>query len=538
MDKTNPVTSAIAENARRIIASQGQRIASRLAPLLSAAEDGVGMAAEILKRTVLGRGHINFGLLRQMLEGSSPADASSAATPSAPDIEPAQKDGEPEAPSGPTGYELEAPPDESEIILPAYMTEHEALKRARRPDLEIAGRTPVEILEEIFEGMEYARVQRSENKPLAIGELASRELADRAGKLVLEGLREARRNGIRVIPPPSSEKYDELLENIVGMKPPVLEAWKSWEYWRIALAHQFAGLLVGRRNTRPPAGWSAKLERAIESRRAWYQSLSSFGVEDADIESAIRRIHGRSGFDDLRALAELRRFARPDDEDLMKNPHSATLLASAIIMLHAEAPRMDEDDFLRLLPHYAYPMTAEGALRMLGEQNPVADSFMLQRARAMLTWHMHPSDGQVESISAFVRKGGAHFRELDKFTRDILGVRSEDLLVRIGELASEGFAVEYLARDLMDAFPGQVEIDLEKLRHASKADSAEEDDVGDGPSYGGVIGPVPEDGGGTMKADTAAAETKSAEAAAGNTVSGGQMALALPIIGTSFKPTR
>jgi len=533
MDKTNPVTQAIAENARRLIASQGQKIAQRLAPLLSAAEDGVGMAAEILKRTVLGRGHINFELLRQMIEGESRASA-----PSVPDVEPARQAPPPNAPSGPVRYERDAPSDDSDIVLPAYMTEHEALKRVRRPDLDITGRTPVEILEETFEGMEYARAQRSEKEPFAIGELASRELAERAGRLVLEGLREARRNGIRVPPPPSSEKYDELLENIVGMKPQVLEAWKSWEYWRIALACQFAGLLVGRRNTRPPAGWSAKLERVIEGRRAWYQSLSSFGVEDADIEKAIKRIHGRGGFDDLRALAELRRFAKPDDEGLMRNPHSALLLASAVIMLHAEAPEMDEDDFLRLLPHYAYPMTAEGALRMLREQNPVADRFMLQRARAMLTWHMHPSDEQVESISAFVRKGGAHFRELDAFTRDMLGVKVEDLLVRIGELASQGLAVEHLARDLMDAFPGQVKLDLEKLRKTSKAQPAEEDEDVEERSYGGTMMPVPEDGGG-MKADAAEAESRSAEAAAGHTVNGGeQMALALPMTVTSIKPVK
>lgn len=534
MTGKSPIPPAIAENARRIIANESRKMQMRLAPLIGAAEDGFAIATEILNIAVLKPGRVHIERLKRLLEGYALSDSKPAASASTADDAVETPRAAADAAAGPAQYEQDEADEGHDFVFPPYMTENEALKRVNDPELDLIGRTPEDVLKDIFEGMEYARQQRSENKPFLILELANRELAERLGLVTLDGLRDARRNGIKVLPPPSSEKYDELLENIVGFKPETLDAWRSWEYWRIALAYQFAGILIGRRNPKPPPGWIMSLERAIGSRAAWYESLSSEGVEDADIEKAIRRFYRNGGFDDLRALAELRRFAKADDEELMQNPHSAGLMASAIKMLHAEAPSMNEDDFLRLLPHYAYPMTVESAAAMLKRENTFVDLTMRRKAEAFLMWHAHPSDAQSEFIASRVRQGGVGYEDLDRFCRDTFGVGAKDMEEKVWELARDGIYAEPLAQDLMEAFPGRIEFDLDALRDAAKSPPAPEEDEEE-PATGRIMRAPVDEGGETMKADAGGAGSKSADAV-GQQAKNGNAQLALSAFITGAKP--
>jgi hypothetical protein len=502
MSKINPVAAAIASNARRIIEAEGEKVLERLAPLLSLASDGFEMAADILRNAVVKPGRVRFDLLGKLMNDSPPTAAIRVDAPHS------AIDGDIQ----PTVYEWEGPTAEPDIVLPPYITEREALKRAAQSNLDLIKKTPAEVEEEIFRGMEYARVQLSEGEPFPILDLVRRAMAERMGNLLIDGLSPPDRTSIEIPPQPSSEKYNETLVHVIGFKPEVLEEWQSWPYWKGTLAYQFAGILtmVWRiRNTRDPID---QIENAIEAKRQWYNALAIFDVDDADIEKAIGRIYGGKGFEDLRAIAELRRFVKPNDESLMQNPHSAALLARAITMLHQLDTTIDEDRFMSALPAYAYPMTVEGALVMLRAENTRVDLSMRRRAQAILTWHMHPSQEQVESIESLVRGSGSKFRDLENFCRRMINVGADDLVQKVRSLNEEGLFVEPLVRDILQTFPGETE--FRGIMRSTGADDVEADED---------------------KKEAAAAE--SADAAAEQAAKGAeQLTLGLAVAATTIKP--
>lgn len=493
----------------------------RLAPLLSAAEDGIGFAAEILMEAVLRQGRVNYRRLRRLLKGFALASDESAV-----DVNHHEPSVAATSATEFANSTIETVGHGDDFILPPYINEHHALKLISSSDLNMTGKTPTEILDGIFEGIEYARAQRSENKPFSILQLVSRGLAEKAGLVILGGLNES---GVKLPPPPHSEKYDQLLTKIVGFKPEVLDAWKSWDYWRISLAYQFAGILYDPEETKPSHDLIERIEHATELKRIWYTSLAEFGVEDADIEKAVKKYHRNGGFNDLRALAELRRFVKPDDEELMQNPHSAALLASAIIALHAQDYSLGEDKFLKLLPHYAYPMTIESVARMLKDDNPLVTLYMRRKAEASLIWHADTSDEKIEFMASRVRLGGFHYTDPDKFSRDTFGVPASDLREKVLNMAREGFFAEPLAFDIMEAFPGRIEFDLDAMRSAAKS-------TDDETKFGGITRSAKAAADDDVEDDEEAAAEESAEAAAEQTMKGAeQLTLGLSVLGTSGK---
>jgi hypothetical protein len=500
--KPNPVTRTIVENARRIIADEGDKVVERLAPLVSLAQDGFEFAVEILRQAVVKPGKVRADLLGKMANASAVSPKMRIDDPHS-DFAGEVKE---------TIYLHEETADEPEIVLPPYMTAHEAIKRARNDELELIKLTPVEVEEDVFRGMEYARVQRAESEPFSILDLVRREMADRMGALLIEEFSSPSRTGIEIPPPPTSERYDEMLVNVVGFKPEVLKEWQSWPFWKGVLAYQFAGILtkVWRiRNARDPI---AQLEAAVEAKGKWYEALSMFDIDDADIEKAILRLYGDRGFDELRATAELRRFVKPNDESLMTNPHSAALLARGIIKLHDIDPILGEDRFMSVLPPYAYPMTVESALAMLGAENTRVDVFMRRRAQSILNWHRYPSDEQVESLASLIGGSASQFKDLEGFCRRMLGVGAEDLKQKLSTLSEEGFPVEPLAKDIMEIFPH--EKGFEGIVRDTKAGDAEADE------------------------DEAALEAaaKSADAAAAQSATSAQLEIGLSALGASIKP--
>jgi len=500
------MVEGILDRSREVLATERPDLLDALEPLMDAADAGNRHALDVFIRAVAGPGGVDERLLAKLLAGLVSASPTG--------LPPRRFDPKQITPVG-------------DIKLPPDMTEMTALKRVVSEDFEFTKRTPAEIDVEVFKGIEYAKEARvNQEIPITTGDKVMMALAERVGRFTIDAFRAARENGVEIPPPPTSEAYDEILVKMVGFEPDVLAAWKSWTHWKSVLAYQFVGILTNDITySRDPV---ERLERAIDSKDKWYEALAMFGLEDADIERAFARFYKNAGgYDDVRALGELRRFAKPEDESLMQNPAAAGQLGAAVMALHKADPSLGQDRFMELLPHYAYPMTMESCLAMLGRENPGFNGFYLFKARAILAWHMDPSTEQIDSLSSIVRQAGRKFKELDSFCRQMLGVRTLDLLDKIADLARQGYYPEPLALEIQDAFPRQVEFDLDAMRKAAEGAEGEAEFAGIARSpkaHGGE-----EDGG-------AAAGVESADAAAAQSIKAAeQLALSFAVVATPVK---
>lgn len=214
------------------------------------------------------------------------------------------------------------------------------------------------------------------------------------------------------------------------------------------------------------------------------------------MERAISRLHhpGRGGYDYQRAMAELRRFVRADDDSISEDPASSGLLASALLMLHAQDSDLEQDRFIELLPHYAYPMTVESIKAMFTRENRGMSDDMLYKAQTALMWHMEPSFEQVESIASLFTRGGNKFKALDSFCQKILNVTLGTLERKIVYLAEQGFFVDPLIEEIEEKFPGQLNVDREELRKLAKplTPPAIEWAVEVAPEFSGVVEEIAE----------------------------------------------
>ena len=505
---TDKMVQGILDRSREVLAAEQPDLLDALEPLMDAAEGGSGQARDIFMRAVAGPNGVDIKTLTKLLAG--------LASTSITGIRPVRTDSEKTIPEG-------------EVKLPPDMIERTAIKRVWNGDFDLTKQTPAEIDIEIFKGIEYAKEERVDpDIPVTIGDEVMAELAERMGRFMIDALRAARTNGVEIAPPPTSEKYDEMLIKMIGFKPEVLEAWQSWTHWKSVMAYQFVGIIIY--NVTYPKDPIERIERAIESRRKWYNALAMFDVEDADIERAIGNIYKRGGgHDDVRALGEYRRFVKPDDESLMENPAAAGLLGSAILALHKIDPSLDQERFIELLPHYAYPMTMESCLAMLARDNPGVNGFYLYKAQAVLMWHMEASTEQIDSLASMVRRTGRRFGELESFCRKMLGVRTVDLLEKIEGLARQGFYPEPLAIDIQETFPGEIEFDLDAMRNA--ADSPD-----GGTEIVGIVRETKAEAG-EAEDEQEAAAAESADAAAAQAAKGAeQLTLGFAVMGTAIKP--
>jgi hypothetical protein len=223
------------------------------------------------------------------------------------------------------------------------------------------------------------------------------------------------------------------------------------------LAFQFIDLLMNVRETGTSRSNAKRLEDALDLKWRWYQALGINGVDDYDLMKAVNTLYPDTRTDaGIKALAELARFAKPDDDSLMRHPSSARLLASAIDMVHAAAPFLRESRFLKLLPPFVHPMTMEGAMEMLNPQGRRGEASTLFRAQAMLMLHTPASQEQLDAIVRLVNDAGGKFKTFEDFCQSMLGLTPHDLGSKIAEHEGEGLSVRQLTGDIERIFPGKL----------------------------------------------------------------------------------
>lgn len=407
----------------------------QLAPLLDAAEQGDAAARDIFVKSVSQDGVVNYGQLLAVLAGF----ASKVHTG-----------------IDPTPPKAKTLPPRGEVKLPPHITRKQALKLA--DEIDFLRMMPADAEEAIFNEMPYARDERSDARSVRIIDEVRMHLAVRTGRALIKASDNVLEMGGNPVPPPAGDTYDDYcaaVMRLVDMEMDTLEAWLTWPHWKSVLAYQFVNLLMNVREIGHSHSNAKRMEDAIEFKSRWYRALGINGVEDADLVRAVNTLYDDTRTDHgIKAMAELARYVKPDDDSLREHPSAPRLLASAIAMVHHAAPFLRESRFLKLLPPYIYPMTVEGALELLSPDARRGEASTLFQAQAMLMMHTIPSQEQLGALARLVQEAGENFETFEDFCRSMLGFTPDQLSQKIADLEATGFHADEATNEIDRVFPG------------------------------------------------------------------------------------
>jgi hypothetical protein len=340
--------------------------------------------------------------------------------------------------------------------LPGFLAAGEAFRRAE-DYLNILGSDPAQAIDSIFKPFASEREARETllgtGGESAYGVLL-RTVRERVSGQIIATFSGS--GGEVIIPRPLCFR-EELAERLdVDLETIML--WERTAFWKPALAAFFAQILAGGvdRSTSvvdDQAGVEA-LASAIALKEEWFQFLQRHGCSLAYLERMIGIHFAADAFSRIFALSEFQRFAPSSSAKPWQHALAPDVLYKNMTALHALAPMLEGQEFVRLLTPLAAPLDLRTLDHLMARHRRDPMEFKRHHAANILAWHTESPIVFARRLTGLVMKN-RKYGSLKRFLAFTFSVRIEHLREKLAGMMKEGIDIAPIIEALQLRFGAQ-----------------------------------------------------------------------------------